>query len=51
MTRKYPIGTGPFKFKAWKKYKISLEENPDYFEKDKKWKKLPYLEAIAIAWV
>ena len=50
--RKHPIGTGPFKFKAWEEnIKLVLRKNPDYFEKDKNGKKLPYLEAIAISFL
>ena len=50
--RKHPIGTGPFKFKAWEEnIKLVLRKNPYYFEKDKNGKKLPYLEAIAISFL
>ena len=50
--RKHPIGTGPFKFKAWEEnIKLVLRKILDYFEKDKKWKKTPYLEAIAISFL
>ena len=50
--RKHPIGTGPFKFKAWEEnIKLVLRKNPDYFEKDKNGKRLPYLEAIAISFL
>jgi len=38
----HPVGTGPFKFKEWKKGKIiTLVKNQDYFEKG-----LPYLDKI-----
>ena len=50
--RKHPIGTGPFKFKAWEEnIKLVLRKNPLYFEKDKNGKRLPYLEAIAISFL
>ncbi|MFA9290068.1 MAG: ABC transporter substrate-binding protein, partial [Solirubrobacteraceae bacterium] len=44
-----PIGTGPFYLKYWKSnIKMVFRKNLLYFEKDKKGKKLPYLEAINI---
>ena len=47
--RKYPIGTGPFLFKAWEEdVKLVLRKNPTYFEIDQYGKQLPYLEAISI---
>lgn len=47
--RKHPIGTGPFKFKAWEEdVKLVLRKNPLYFETDEQGEQLPYLEAIAI---
>ena len=47
--RKHPIGTGPFRFKAWEEdVKLVLRKNPLYFEKDEQGVQLPYLEAIAI---
>ena len=37
-----PVGTGPFKFKEWKKGShIALERNPDYWKKGK-----PYLDQV-----
>ncbi|MFC4277994.1 ABC transporter substrate-binding protein [Achromobacter aloeverae] len=37
-----PVGTGPFRFKEWKKGQyIELERNPDYWDKGK-----PYLDKI-----
>ncbi len=37
-----PIGTGPFRFKEWKKGQyVELERNPDYWDKGK-----PYLDRV-----
>lgn len=37
-----PIGTGPFRFKEWRRgERLVFERNPDYFEKP-----LPYVDAI-----
>ncbi|AUC81006.1 ABC transporter substrate-binding protein [Lacinutrix sp. Bg11-31] len=50
--RANPIGTGPFKFKRWEEnIKLVFRKNNNYFEKDDKGKKLPYLEAIAITFL
>lgn len=50
--RKHPIGTGPFKFKAWEEdIKLVLRKNTLYFERDDQGKPLPYLEAIAISFL
>ena len=50
--RKHPIGTGPFKFKAWEEdIKLVLRKNPNYFERDEKGIQLPYLEAIAVSFL
>ena len=50
--RKHPIGTGPFKFKAWEEdVKLVLRKNSLYFEKDDDGHQLPYLEAIAISFL
>ena len=50
--RKHPIGTGPFKFKAWEEnIKLVLRKNTAYFEKDEHGKQLPYLEAVAISFL
>ena len=50
--RKHPIGTGPFKFKAWEEdIKLVLRKNTAYFEKDEYGNQLPYLEAIAISFL
>lgn len=50
--RKKPIGTGPFRFKAWEEdVKLVLRKNPLYFEHDQNGQQLPYLEAIAIQFI
>ena len=50
--RANPIGTGPFKFKRWEEnIKLVFRKNNNYFEKDSKGKKLPYLEAVAITFL
>ncbi|MEZ4802468.1 MAG: ABC transporter substrate-binding protein [Gelidibacter sp.] len=50
--RAHPIGTGPFKFQRWEEnLKLVFRKNPDYFEKDEKGDKLPYLEAVAITFL
>lgn len=50
--RKNPIGTGPFYFKMWKEgVKLVLRKNPNYFEKDSKGNRLPYLEAVSISFI
>ena len=50
--RKNPIGTGPFRFKAWEEdVKLVLRKNPFYFEYDQNGQQLPYLEAIAIQFI
>ncbi|TWO31951.1 ABC transporter substrate-binding protein [Seonamhaeicola sediminis] len=50
--RSSPIGTGPFKFKRWEEnIKLVLRRNENYFEKDSKGNKLPYLEAVALTFL
>lgn len=50
--RKNPIGTGPFYFKMWKEgVKLVLRKNTNYFEKDFKGNRLPYLEAVSISFI
>jgi len=46
--RKNPVGTGPFKFKAWVEgVKLVFVKNENYFEFDGN-KRLPYLDAVDI---
>jgi peptide/nickel transport system substrate-binding protein len=50
--RSHPIGTGPFQLKLWEEnVKLVLRKNPLFYEKDKKGKTLPYLEAVAITFL
>ncbi|MFW5820852.1 MAG: ABC transporter substrate-binding protein, partial [Bacteroidota bacterium] len=47
-----PVGTGPFRFKLWRRdEKLILVKNPHYFEKDKEGVRLPYLEGVAISFI
>jgi peptide/nickel transport system substrate-binding protein len=48
----HPVGTGPFKFKRWKRgEKLVFRKNPNYFEEDSTGTALPYLDAVAITFV
>lgn len=50
--RRNPVGTGPFSFKMWEEgTKLILVKNPNYFEKDEKGNRLPYLDAVAVSFV
>jgi len=50
--RNNPIGTGPFKFKMWDEgNKMVLLKNENYFEKDEKGNRLPYIDAVAITFI
>ncbi len=50
--RTHPIGTGPFKFKYWKEGEILvLLKNENYFEKDSKGIRLPYLDAVKATFI
>lgn len=50
--RKNPIGTGPFYFKYWEdNTKLVLRKNKNYFEKDEKGNRLPYLEGVAVTFL
>lgn len=50
--RSNPIGTGPFKFKIWEEnVKLVLRKNENYFEKDAKGNRLPYLQSVAITFL
>lgn len=48
--RRHPVGSGPFQFVAWEEGQaLVLKKNPDYFEKDKEGKRLPYLDGIKVS--
>ncbi len=48
--RRNPVGTGPFKFKMWEEgAKLIMVKNENYFEKDEKGVRLPYLDAVSIS--
>jgi peptide/nickel transport system substrate-binding protein len=50
--RRNPVGTGPFAFKIWEEgTKLILIKNPNYFERDEKGFRLPYLDAVSISFV
>jgi peptide/nickel transport system substrate-binding protein len=45
--RRKLIGTGPFKFVSWSpNYKLVVEKSPDYWQRDERGNKLPYLDRI-----
>ncbi len=47
--RNHPCGTGPFEFKSWEEGQdMILLKNENYFEKDSRGNRLPYLDAIKI---
>lgn len=48
----HPVGTGPFKFKTWKKdVKLVMVKNENYFEKDASENSLPYIDAVSISFI
>ncbi|MBS1651520.1 MAG: ABC transporter substrate-binding protein [Bacteroidetes bacterium] len=50
--RKNPVGTGPFYFNVWDEgSKLILIKNPNYFEKDEKGGRLPYLDALTVSFI
>ncbi len=50
--RAHPIGTGPFKMKAWQEgNRLVLIKNKEYFEEDAKGNKLPYLDGIMVSFM
>ncbi|MDR2970576.1 MAG: ABC transporter substrate-binding protein [Bacteroidales bacterium] len=50
--RKYPVGTGPFKFQVWEEgIKLVLRKNENYFERDENNNPLPYLDAVSISFI
>ncbi len=49
--RRNPVGTGPFRFQAWKEnVKLVLLKNDHYFETDRG-VRLPYLDAVAVTFL
>lgn len=47
-----PVGTGPFMFKKWNESeRMVLIKNPNYFERDEKGNRLPYIDAISISFI
>lgn len=50
--RSHPVGTGPFRFKAWYEgEKLILVRNKKYFEEDSAGNRLPYLDAVSITFL
>jgi peptide/nickel transport system substrate-binding protein len=50
--RKYPVGTGPFRFQLWEEgIKLVLRKNDNYFEKDENNSSFPYLDAVSISFI
>ncbi len=48
--RRYPCGTGPFRFVAWEEGQaLILTKNKNYFEKDSSGNRLPYLDGIKVS--
>ncbi len=48
--RRNPVGTGPFVFKMWEEgTKLIMMKNENYFEKDEKGNRLPYLDAVSVS--
>lgn len=50
--RRNPVGTGPFTFKLWEDgTKLVMLKNTNYFEKDEKGNRLPYLDAVSVSFL
>lgn len=50
--RKKPVGTGPFLFFNWyERSALIFHKNDNYFERDSKGVRLPYLDAIMVSFV
>jgi oligopeptide transport system substrate-binding protein len=48
--RNHPCGTGPFMFHHWDENNtLVFHKNPNYWEKDDKGKRLPYLDAVQVS--
>lgn len=49
---RHPVGSGPFKLKEWNTdLLLTLERNPNYFERDPEGKQLPYLDGVQISFI
>lgn len=50
--RSKPVGTGPFFVKYWYEgNRLVLWKNPNYFERDEKGNRLPYLDAVSVSFI
>lgn len=50
--RRNPVGTGPFVLKMWEEgTKLNMVKNENYFEKDEKGNRMPYLDAVSVSFV
>ena len=50
--RSHPVGTGPFKFQYWKEnVKLVFRKNSNYFERDERGERLPYIDAVSISFL
>lgn len=50
--REHPVGTGPFVFRRWDEGSaIVYHRNPDYWRRDAKGRRLPYLDAVQISFI
>ncbi len=50
--RRHPVGTGPFKLKIWEENQaLVVLKNENYFEKDEKGVRLPYLDAVKTTFI
>lgn len=50
--RRNPVGTGPFRFKAWEEGQaLILTKHENYFERDENGKRLPYLDGIKVSFL
>jgi oligopeptide transport system substrate-binding protein len=48
--RNHPCGTGPFMLKYWEEGQdLIMVRNPNYFEKDEKGQRLPYMQSVKIS--
>lgn len=48
--RRHPVGSGPFRFRAWEEGQaLVLVRNDHYFEKDSMGNSLPYLKAVKVS--